>query len=97
MAEVGIGVTDAFDDCELARIPELLERGEFGMQPGGGVDRQGGPGLDRQAAMLAVVLLVVDRHDGVEAIVPAEHADHDQHPVVRSGWARCPHRRIETG
>ena len=97
MAEIRVGVSDAFDDRELSRIPELLEHGEFRVEPGRCVDRERVLRADGQAAVLSVVELVVDRHDGVEAVVATEHADDDQDAVVGTRRPGRPHRRVEAG
>ena len=46
--------------------------------------------------MHVVVRPVVERHDGVQTVVPAEHPDHDENSVRRADRASCPSTRIVT-
>jgi hypothetical protein len=91
---VGIGVPDTFDDCELVRVPELLERREVWVETAVGVKWEGLIGSNRERPVLVPIETIVDRHDGVETVVAAVHADDEKDAVVRTDGAERPRRWV---
>ncbi len=49
-----------------------------------------------ETAALVVVVAVPDRNDGVEAVVPSEHAQHHEDAIRRSDGLGGPGRRVMT-
>src|SRR5205807_4404406 len=80
-AEVGavvVGVSDGVEDAHQAGVVELLEAGAARVEAEVVGDLQGGVFGDAEAWADAVIVVVSDGDDGVEAVVAAGELDDDQ-------------------
>ena len=84
VAEGRVVVADAFDDGQVATVPQRLHVAEVGVEAPVAGHRQHVAGRDGQVAPGVVVGPVVVGHERVQPVVAAGQGHQDEHPVVRT-------------
>ena len=80
---IGIRIADGMHDRQIARVPKLLESLGGRMQSPLVVELQSGVARDADLRPRAMIIVIADRDDGVQAIIAAGQLEDDQNLVIR--------------
>ena len=78
MGAIRIWITDALDDGKVAFVEERFQTGQLWVQAGVGIDFQDFVSGNSEPRSAAIVGVIGEWHDHVQAIVSASHLEHDE-------------------